>query len=324
MDELTFHIFEDITGDTVRRFAEFCKGLPDKAKATLDVCSYGGDVYSGIAILQMIQVCQKTGQSFTGKIWGLAASSASDIVLACNRVEMARTSAIMIHSAFRPDGEHDDGITIANDAQLSVIKSRVPGYNEKDLKEDRWFRADEALEMGLIDAVFDDSNSETAKVAAKCLLNSFIGGFTMSKIAAKTKAEDEIREEELKEEVKEEVEEKAEEVIEEEKKEDIEEVKEESPSMADALEMLIEQVKEIKERLDRLEGGDVQAECGNTEDKEKARMKAVYERISAVCKPAVPKAAITKPVQQEDPKAGLERYKAKYGNMNFNAYIDRD
>lgn len=317
MDFYTFHIFEDITGDTVKDFAVFCKSLPDKANVNLDVCSYGGDVFSGIAILQMIQVLQKTNDvHFTARVWGLAASSAADIVLACNRVEMAKTAAIMIHSAWTLDGENDEGIRIANEAQMAVIHTRLPDYTEKDLKRDKWFRAEDAMIIGLIDAVFEDSQSENAKIAAKCLINSLIGGFVMKK-TIQAKAEEEIREDSLKVE-----EEKAEEmeVVDEEK----EEVKEEAPSMADALERIAERLETIEERLLKLEGGEVEAECGDPREKENARMRAVYDRISAICKPAVSKDSVTKIVKQEDPKEELERYKAKYGNMNFSAYIDKE
>lgn len=319
-------IFDDITENTLSVFSDFCAGLKDEESALIEICSHGGLVFYSNAIFQKMQEAQKRSCFFTAKIYGIAASSAADIALACDRVEMAKTSAIMIHSAFRPDGDQDEGITIANEAQLSVIKKRIPEYDMESLKDDQWFRADEALEIGLIDAIFDDAYSEQSKIAAK-LLNTFIeGGLIMannSKIKAKSNAKaEEIKKEEVIEE------EKAEEIVEEEKKEEVEEIKEDrEPSNEDLFERIAERLEEVakdlddvKERLRKLEGGEVQAECGNDE-KENSRMKAVYDRIQAICKPAQPKAI--KPIQA-DPKEELDRYKAKYGNMNFDSYINRD
>lgn len=306
-------IFDDITENTLSVFSDFCAGLEDNESALIELCSHGGLVFYSNAIFQKMQEAQKRGCFFTAKIYGIAASSAADIALACNRVEMAKTSAIMIHSAFRPDGDQDEGITIANEAQLSVIKKRIPEYDMESLKEDQWFRADEALEIGLIDAIFDDSYSEKSKIAAS-LLNTFIyGGQIMAKKECSAKAE-EIKKEELIEE------EKAEEMVEEveEKKEEVKEEPEKSPSIEDIVEEIVDQLEDIKKRLTKLEGGEIEAECGDK--RENARMKAVYDRIQAISKPCVRKEI--KPVS--DPKAELEKFKAQYKNLDIRGLVNKD
>lgn len=321
----SFYIIEDITNETALRFAKFQETLQADDEVDLYLTSYGGDIFSGSAIFQMLQGWQKQGVVFNALIYGLCASAASDIALACDSVGIAETGAIMIHSAWRADGETDRGIEIANDAQLSVIKKRVPEYDDDALKEDRWFTAEEARTIGLVDYIFDydDSDNEVIRIAAKYLVNltNENGGAIMAKKTISAKAE-EIKKEEVIEE------EKAEEIVEEEKKEEVEEIKEDrEPSHEDMFERIAERLEEVakdlddvKERLRKLEGGEVQAECGNDE-KENSRMKAVYDRIQAICKPAQPKAI--KPIQA-DPKEELDRYKAKYGNMNFDSYINRD
>lgn len=306
-------IFDDITESTLSVFSDFCAGLADNENALIEICSHGGLVFYSNAIFQKMQEAQKRGCYFTAKIYGVAASSAADIALACDRVEMAKTSAIMIHSAFKPDGDQDEGVTIANEAQLSVIKKRIPEYDMESLKNDEWFRAEEALKIGLIDAIFDDSYSEQSKIAAS-LLNTFIdGGFIMPKKEI-AKAE-EIKKEELIEE------EKAEEMVEEveeEKKEEIKEEPEKMPSIDDVLEEIVKQLEDIKKRLSILEGGEVEAECG--EKRENARMKAVFDRIQAISKPAVRKEMI----KAVDPKAELEKFNALYKNVDIRGLVNKD
>lgn len=293
-----FQIFEDITSETVRRIAGFIREIPDKCKVTLEICSYGGSIFDGLAVLQMIQVSRHSGAIWTARIYGLAASTAADIALACDYIEMASTASLMIHSAWNDDGSHDEGIRVANDAQLSVITKRLPDYTKNDLKEDRWFQADEALRLGLIDSIFNVDDSDTAPRLAAKYISIHNGEVKM----------EEVKKEEV-------IEEKGEEILEEK-----EEVREDRPSMDDVLERIAERLEDIEKRLVKLENGEqAQADCGDDERRENGRLKAVYDRIQAICKPAQPKAV--KPVQA-DPKEELERYKAKYGNSAYKSYID--
>lgn len=292
-----FQIFEDITSETVRRIADFIREISYKCKVTLEICSYGGSIFDGLAVLQMIQVSRHRGAIWTARVYGLAASTAADIALACDYIEMASTASLMIHSAWNDDGSHDEGIRVANEAQLSVITKRLPDYTKNDLKEDHWFQADEALSIGLIDSIINVDDSDTAPRLAAKYISIHNGEVKM----------EEVKKEEM-------IEEKGEEILEE------EEVREERPSMDDVLERIAERLEDIEKRLVKLENGEqAQAACGDDERRENGRLKAVYDRIQAICKPAQPKAV--KPIQA-DPKEELERYKAKYGNSAYKSYID--
>lgn len=304
---INYYLFEDITSDTIRHFAEFMQKLPPQSKVALYVGSYGGSVFDGIGITSMIRVCQNAGIHFTAYVYGLAASSAADIVLACDRIEMASTSSIMIHSSFNDSGKVDEGIRVANQVQLEIIHKRLPNYSKEDLKVDRWFRADEALSIGLCDALFDvDENDQVARVAAK-YIESHNGGVQMDeevKVEATTavveaKAEDE----EVKEDVREEVREEEEEV-----------------DYASILEAMLKRMAEMDERIKELEGKS-KAECGDREKRDNARLKAVYDRINAVCAPVSAKKS--EDVEKgETPEETLARHKATYKNLNF--YIRQD
>lgn len=317
MDNYTFQLFDEIDSGTLRNLAGFLRTVPDNSNVTFEITSYGGEIFPSIAIIQMIQVSQKFGTQFTARIWGLAASSAADIALACDRIEMGATSSIMIHSAWVVDTEethkHDRGIEIANQAQLDVIRKRLPDYDEKDLREDRWFTANEALEIGLIDAIFDvDDSMIQEQIAAKYITDHVHnGGLIMDE------KKEEVLTDEVKEEVKEEIiEEVKEEVAEEEKKED-------EPDIIGTLEAIVSHIAELDERMKKIEESKAKAECGDDDRKENARLKAVYDRISAVCSPACEHVApITSKEPEKDPKDELEKCKATYKNLKF--YIAQD
>jgi ATP-dependent protease ClpP protease subunit len=287
------HIFEDIEEKTLERVSNFLSEIPDNDNCVIEVCSHGGFVFFGNAAFQKIQEAQARGVSITARVYGIAASSAADIVLACNRVEMAKTATIMIHSAWNDSGKTDRGIEIANEAQLSVIRKRLPDYDAKDLKEDRWFKADEALNIGLIDSIFDVvDDSEQARLCAKY----------MARLEDLMAEQDDIKKDEI-------MEEAAEEVVEEVKEEKID--REESPSIEEVLERMVERFDSLEERIRKIE--EMNAECGDRRDN--ARMKAVYDRISAISKPCVSNDSVIS-VKTENPKAELQKCKDLYPNLD--------
>lgn len=287
MEKYKYQIFSDISEWLMYDFSAFIDSIPDNADVTIELTSHGGLVFYGNAIFQKIQEAQRRGVKFNARVYGLAASSAADIVLACDRIGMASTAAIMIHSAWSSDGEADEGIDVANAAQLAVIRRRLPEYTNDDLKADRWFRADEAKQIGLIDYIFDlEVDSLQARLCAKYL--GEIGGVNME------------------EEKKEEMQEGKKAEIEEPEKDD-----EQSPSLEEAIERMIERVESIEKRLEMLE--EAKGECGDRRDN--ARIKSLLDRISAVSKPCVSGDSVLQ-TETEDPKAALESYKAKYPNID--------
>lgn len=293
----TLQIFEDIEEGTLRRVSDFIREIPDGETCTIECTSHGGLVFYGNAIFQKIQEAQSRGVKFKAKVYGVAASSAADIVLVCDEISMASTASIMIHSAWNAHGDEDEGIRIANSAQLSVIRKRLPEYSENDLRVDRWFTAREALNVGLIDSIFDvEIDSEQARLCAKYLATySTKGGNEMA---------EEIRKEEV-------MESSNGEIVEEEVKE--EEIKrEDEPSIEEILERIVERLDEQDERLRKIE--EMNGECGDRRDN--ARLRAVFDKISAIAKPCVSPESLMPVEKKEDPKAALEKHKAKYPTID--------
>lgn len=289
MQTYRYKMFSDIDEDALYAFSAFLDTISNNSAVTIEITSHGGLVFYGNAMFQKIQEAQREGISFTARVYGIAASSAADIVLACDRVEMAETAAIMIHSAWNANGKKDPGIEIANAAQLDVIRRRIPEYTEDDLQSDRWFTAREALAVGLIDGIFNaEKDAEQARLCASYLAQ-YKGGGTMA-------------------EEKKEMVDNAEEIVEE---EEIKKEEERGPSVEDVLERLAERLDRIEERLMRLEG--TNAECGG-DRRDNARLKAVFDRIANISKPCIPCGDVMRTAP--DPKAELDRCKAKYPDID--------
>ena len=180
MDE-RYILINDIDETEARLMFAWINGLPENANATIEILSHGGLCFAGTGIAQKIIEAQSRGIVFTAKVYGIVASAASDIALACNRIAMAMGAQLMIHSAWNEFLDpNDPGIQRANEAQLELIHRKLPDYTAEDLKQDRWLNAEEAVKLGVCDEYINmtDVMATFRKVAAK--YNS-IGGLDMKK-----------------------------------------------------------------------------------------------------------------------------------------------
>lgn len=126
--------------------------------------SIGGDVYAGIAIFNAIRQCKS---NVTIYIDGVAASIAGVIALCGKRVEMSRYARMMLHNVsggcYGNKKDLQDMIaTIVSleDTIAEIIGSRS-GKDKEEVKAtyfdgaEHWLKAEEALALGLIDAIYD-------------------------------------------------------------------------------------------------------------------------------------------------------------------------
>lgn len=126
------------------------------------VNSPGGSVFDGFALYNALR---SHSAEVTTVVEGLAASAASLIALAGDKVVMRPASELMIHEAWTfAGGPAEDMRKIAD--QLDSINTIVAGiYSSKAgtpadmwreaMRVETWFTPDEALEAGLVDAVED-------------------------------------------------------------------------------------------------------------------------------------------------------------------------
>lgn len=271
MDE-RYLLINDIDENEARSMFAWINGLPEKANATIEILSHGGLCFAGTGIAQKIIEAQSRGIVFTAKVYGIVASAASDIALACNRIEMAMGAQLMIHSAWNEFLDpNDPGIQRANEAQLDLIHRKLPDYTMEDLKQDKWFNAEQAVEAGLCAGIIkqDDVNATLKKVAAKYNIN---GGIDMA-ITKKAQAEVEAV--------------KAEAPCMEEKKDENQEMKalDDDVMTVSVLEQLAQRLEEIEKRLAVLEGegkkaDDEGADMGENGDQIAARLNQLYAKLT--------------------------------------------
>lgn len=276
MDEL-YTLINDIDESEARTMFAWINRLPEKANATIEILSHGGLCFAGTGIAQKIIEAQSRGITFTAKVYGIVASAASDIALACNRIEMALGAQLMIHSAWNEFLDpNDPGIQRANEAQLALIHRKLPDYTAEDLKQDRWFNAEQAVEAGLCAGIIkqDDVNATLKKVAAKYNIN---GGIDMA-ITKKAQAEVEAVKAEAP-------------CNEEEKKNEETKALDDDIMTIDVMERIVQRLDEIEKRLEVLEGEGKKADDEGASDGAEngdqiaARLNQLYAKLTE--KPAV-------------------------------------
>lgn len=307
MSKYAYYMMEDIEESTARDFAEFLETVEDGSDVTIQMLSHGGLVFAGLGICQMIAQAQARGVVFNVNVFGIAASAASDITLACDHIYMAEGSQILIHSAF---GGSDEGIIRSNLEQLALIRKRLPEYSDKDLEQDHWFDAAEAVKIGLADGYIKSSSETKAVYKLAAYLSTKKEGKTMAEELKKAKAAEEEIERKPDEEEKKDAPE-AESGCEENK----EEPKAEDGDI-DILEAIVQRLEGIERRLDVLEGEGKKAdEEVEPAPSASARRKALMQKLSAVCAP-MPSVAVKPVAVAETPDEEAKRFKATYKNFD--------
>ena len=299
MDE-RYLLINDIDEAEARLMFAWINGLPEKTNATIEILSHGGLCFAGTGIAQKIIEAQSRGIVFTAKVYGIVASAASDIALACNRIAMAMGAQLMIHSAWNEFLDpNDPGIQRANESQLALIHRKLPDYTAEDLKQDRWLNAEEAVKLGVCDEYINMSEvmATFRKVAARY---DTLGGMDMKK-TEKLNAEVEVV--------------KAEAPCEEEKKNEEPKALDDDIMTVDVLEQMAQRLEEIEKRLAALEGEGKTAD-GESEDASEngdqiaARLNSLYARLSGGKSDEKPVVATTGKVSKKAKiEASFERSK---------------
>ncbi len=165
-DEQEIFIYDEIGapggfwGVDPEQFAKDMNELSGPVKIRIN--SPGGSVFGGMSIYNSIQSYE--GETTT-IVDGLAASAASYIAMAGDKVKINQGAFLMIHEAwsmavgnsadFRKEAELLDKI----DSQIAGFYSKKTGKELSDIQDimtdETWFTADEAFEFGLADEVIE-------------------------------------------------------------------------------------------------------------------------------------------------------------------------
>lgn len=144
-------------GVTAKRIAAALRSI-GAGPVTVNVNSPGGDMFEGLAIYNLLR--EHDGE-VTVKVLGLAASAASVIAMAGDKVQIARAAFLMIHNAWvMAIGNRNDLKEIADtlkpfdDAMAGIYAARTglePKAIAKLMDSETWIGGEAAIEDGFAD-----------------------------------------------------------------------------------------------------------------------------------------------------------------------------
>lgn len=154
------------------------KGVHKKLKeadgkaVTIEINSGGGSVF---AASEIYTAFRSYGGKVTGEIVGVAASAASVIAMACERLEMSPTAQMMIHNASTTASGDCYDMQVAAELLQNANETIAAAYKAKSGKsmeellqmmdKTTWFTAEKAISAGLVDGVMFEEKAEIAAAA---------------------------------------------------------------------------------------------------------------------------------------------------------------
>ncbi|AZV00393.1 Clp protease [Paracoccus phage vB_PthS_Pthi1] len=158
-------------GITGRRVGALLRSAGDR-DVVVNINSPGGDVFEGLAIYNMLRGHKG---DVTVRIVGLAASAASVIAMAGDKVEIARAGFLMIHNTwvFAIGDRHDLSTVAGQLAAFDEVMAELYALRAKaDAKEigammdrETWISGRAAIDQGFADALLDADQIEASDQA---------------------------------------------------------------------------------------------------------------------------------------------------------------
>jgi ATP-dependent protease ClpP protease subunit len=302
---MQFEVFGEIDEYLLVQLKQALESKPEAIE--FEICSGGGAIFVALA---MIDACIMSGVHMTAKIYGLAASAAATLALACERVEMTSNGTMLLHSAWSPDDNADEGIKVCNARQLAIIQRRDPAYTMENLLQETFFDANACKAHGFCDNIIQDSGVGriVALLCDKLTIKS--GGVTMAENGVKTAdlkaaCSDGERKEEM----------RAEEPMTENNGGD--------KTAVDVMEKMLERLEQIEHRLAVLEGegkkDDDEMEDITSGDALAARYNKLYAKLARAPMPCPAPVVSSKQSEVSRAKASFDKYKQQ---INLNDFLN--
>lgn len=163
-----------MVGTTSQQISTFLAKLGPGA-VTVNINSPGGDMFEGLAIYNLLR--EHRGE-VTVNVIGLAASAASIIAMAADKLRMGGSSFLMIHNAhIIASGNRHDFIAMADqllpfDEAMAAIYASRSGIPENDvmalMDDETWINGKDAVEKGFADELLaDGAAKETPKASVR-------------------------------------------------------------------------------------------------------------------------------------------------------------
>lgn len=165
-ESTTIYMYAEIGGFYGVTAAEFVNELSQIKSSNIDlrINSLGGEIFEGVAIMAAIA---NHPAYVTGYVDGIAASAASFILMACDKIIMNPAATMMVHDGqgitAGDEAAHLASATILgklSDTIAEVYARRAGGTPEEwraRMLAETWFNATEAKASGLVDEVGTES-----------------------------------------------------------------------------------------------------------------------------------------------------------------------
>lgn len=147
-------------GVTAKRIAAALRAIGADQPVTVNINSPGGDMFEGVAIYNLLR--EHRGE-VTVKVLGIAASAASIIAMAGDRIEIGRPSFFMIHNGWVvAAGNRHELREIAEwmepfDAAMADVYAARTGIDHdeivRQMDKETWIGGAAAVEQGFADAL---------------------------------------------------------------------------------------------------------------------------------------------------------------------------
>ena len=157
---------------TPKQFKQDLEALGELDRLDVYVNSPGGDVFAGFTIYNIIKRC---AAEVVAHIDGLAASAASYVCMAADRIVMPKNATMMIHNAaVGVYGNKERLLDLAEelkriDGQIADIYAEKTGLGSEKIAEmmatETWMNGEEAFAMGFCDELDDLQAVACADVA---------------------------------------------------------------------------------------------------------------------------------------------------------------
>lgn len=150
------HLIGEINEKKVKKVTNYLQNFEQGERAILLLCSSGGDVYSALAIYDLIrQAAGHVEVRAYGKIF-----SAATIILAAGHTRLMSENAwLMVHDSpeFREHPTFQGAREEDQWAELLALRSHLPAESWRKLsKETTYLTAKDALQYGLIESILKE------------------------------------------------------------------------------------------------------------------------------------------------------------------------
>ncbi len=182
---------EDTSASDIR------KKLEETTAKTINVHinSLGGDTFTGLAIYNLLRAKSKEASIIT-YVDAIAASAASIIAMAGDKIVMPSNTLMMIHNCWTYTVGNSNGLRKTADDMDKIMAAVVECYLakikiEKEelqtlLDEETYLTADEALEKGFCDEILELNEEKGIKQNALSSLTNIIRDYKSKKVVKET------------------------------------------------------------------------------------------------------------------------------------------